>query len=371
MAPRPPLVLHVIPGLGTGGAEHMLATLVTARRREPYRQVVVNLLKGGANADRIRAAGVDLIEIGMRHPILLPAAIIRLAAVIRRLQPDVIQSWLYYGDLAALLALTLSGRRAATRLYWGVRCSDMDLSRYHWVLRQTIALCARWSAAPDAVIANSFAGRDVHRKLGYRPRVFPVIPNGIDTARFKPDAEARQRIRNELGIANNRPLVIHVARVDPMKDHDSLIAAARQLPEATFLLVGSRTEQLTTPDNVRGIGARTDMPALYAAADIAVSSSAFGEGFSNAIAEAMASGVPAIATDVGDAAAIIGAAGVLVPPRDRAALRAAIAAMIAEPASARQDRGLAGRHHIERHFSLARALDSFDGMFVHGTVPRE
>jgi glycosyltransferase involved in cell wall biosynthesis len=113
------------------------------------------------------------------------------------------------------------------------------------------------------------------------------------------------------------------------------------------------------------------MPALYAAADIAVSSSAFGEGFSNAIAEAMASAVPVIATDVGDAAAIVGTAGILVPPRDTAALRDAIEMLTREPAATRQARGLAGRHHIDQTFSLQRAVAAFDGLFVHGTMPDE
>ncbi|MBS0245064.1 MAG: glycosyltransferase [Proteobacteria bacterium] len=371
MPPSPLLVMHVIPGLRTGGAEHMLATLVAAKRRNPYRQVVVNLLKDGANADRIRAAGVELIELDMRHPVMLPIAVVRLARMIRRMQPDAIQSWLYYGDLSATAALAVSGRRPITRLYWGLRCSDMDLSRYHWGLRQAIALCARWSGKPDAVIANSFAGRDVHRQLGYRPRAFPVIPNGIDTVRFRPDAAARDRIRQELGIAGNRPIIIHAARVDPMKDHASLIAAARDLPDATFVLAGARTETLQTPDNMIALGARTDMPDLYAAADIAVSSSAFGEGFSNAIAEAMASGVPAVSTDVGDAAAIIGAAGRLVPPRDPGALRDALATLLAEPPDAREARGRASRHHIEQTFSLHRVVDNFDRLFAHGTLPEE
>lgn len=369
MSTLPPLVMHVIPGLGAGGAEHMLATLVAARRPHPYRQVVVNLLRGGQNAEPIRAAGVDVIELNASHAVFLPAAIIRLSRIIRRLQPDVIQSWLYYGDIAATLALALSGRRAATRHYWGVRCSDMNLNRYHWLLRQAIGLCTRLSGRPDAVIANSYAGRDVHRQLGYRPRAFHVIPNGIDTARFKPNAAERQRIRGELGLPDDRLLIIHVARVDPMKDHASLIAAARSIPDATFLLAGSGTSDLTAPANVRKLGTRSDMPSLYAAADIAVSSSAFGEGFSNAIAEAMACGVPAVATDVGDAAAIIGTAGIIVPPRDPAALRDAIERLTREPAATRQARGLAGRQHIDRTFSLQRAVAAFDGLFIHGTIP--
>ena len=91
--------------------------------------------------------------------------------------PAAIQSWLYYADLISLWALEISGRRATTRLYWGVRCSDMDQSKYQRGLRWAIAACVSRSARPDAVVANSFAGRDAHLRLGYAPRAFPVRPD--------------------------------------------------------------------------------------------------------------------------------------------------------------------------------------------------
>ena len=132
-----PVVLHVIPSLVMGGAEHVLTSLVTAKRLTPYPQGVVNLMKGGPYTDPIRNAGVPLYEIGLNRA-NLPVAVFRLASLIRKLSPLVIQSWLYYGDLIATVALYLSGRRHQTRLYWGA------LFRHQPALQHTIAFsCCR------------------------------------------------------------------------------------------------------------------------------------------------------------------------------------------------------------------------------------
>jgi glycosyltransferase involved in cell wall biosynthesis len=366
-----PLVLHVIAGLGIGGAERMLAALTTAPRRAPHRQAVIDLLAGGALGAEIRAAGVPVHEIGLEGPLGVPRAIARTARLIRALAPDCVQTWMYYADLIGLWALERSGRRAATRLYWGIRCSDMDQSRYGSALRWTIAACARRAARPDAVVANSFAGRDAHRRLGYRPRAFAVIPNGIDTARFRPDPEARRRVRGELGIPERAFVALHAARIDPMKDHATLAALAGLRPDLLFLAVGKGTEALAGAPNLRGLGIRVDMPALYAAADAVLSTSAFGEGFSNVLAEGMAAGLPAVATHVGDARAIAGEAGAVAPPRDPAALAAALDRIAAAAPAERAARAAAARAHIEARFSLARCVAAFDALHLHGALPED
>ena len=312
-------VLHVIACRGVGGAENMLASLVTAKRSSPVSQAVVNLMSEPVLTERMRNAGIEVHELDLRSPAGMPMALARLTGLIRAHTPAAIQSWLYYADLMSLWALRMSGLRAKTRLYWGVRCSDMDQSRYRAQLRWTIAACARRAGEPDAVVANSFAGRDVHRRLGYAPRAFPVIVNGIDTERFRPNDAERTRIRAELGIDASATVAIHAARVDPMKDHDSLLALARATPDITFVMAGAGTENLAKPSNVIALGLRRDMPAVYAAADIALSTSAFGEGFPNTIGEAMAAALPVLATDVGDSKRIIGDTGMTAPPRDPAA----------------------------------------------------
>jgi glycosyltransferase involved in cell wall biosynthesis len=362
-------VLHVIAARGIGGAEHMLSALVTAKRDSPLSQAVVNLMADPELAAAVRASGVPVYELGLRKVVQMPLVLTHLVKLIRTLRPAAIQSWLYYSDLLSLWALNLSGRRTITRLYWGIRCSDMDLSKYRASLRWTVAACAKRSQEPDAVIANSYAGLSVHRQLGYTPQQFAVIPNGIDCERFKPDASARTRIRAELRISETAPVVIHVARVDPVKDHASLIAVAGALPNVTFIVVGQGTNALAVHSNVIALGARRDVASLYSAADLALFTSINSEGFPNVVAEAMACGLPVVATDVGDASRIVADTGLIVPPRDIAAMVAAIQRFLDEPLPLKRQRALACRNHIEQHFSLDRAVTAFDALHQYGTLP--
>ncbi|MCC6468878.1 MAG: glycosyltransferase [Alphaproteobacteria bacterium] len=351
-------VLHVIAGLETGGAETMLAALVTAKP-PALEQSVVAMVPGGAQAERIAAAGIALGDLGMRRGRPDPRAILRLARAIRAARPEVVQSWMYHADLAATLALPLSGLKRQVRHAWNLRCSDMADRDYGRMFRLVRGAWLRLAGRADLLVTNSQAGLDYHRGLGLRAPAVRVIPNGIDAARFQPDPAARARLRQSLGLAPDAPVVIHVARVDPMKDHATLFAAFAQVPTATLLLVGHGTERLAAPPRVLGLGERADVPALLAAGDLAVSSSAYGEGFSNALAEAMAAGLPAVATDVGDARLILGDTGRLVPPRDPAALARAIGALLAEPAAARAARGAAARARVVERFALAACIQRF------------
>jgi glycosyltransferase involved in cell wall biosynthesis len=199
--------------------------------------------------------------------------------------------------------------------------------------------------------------------MGYHPRRTQVIANGIDTERFQPDKATRREVRNELGIPDDAILLIHVARVDPMKDHQTLLAAMAKLPDIHALVVGFGTERLLVTPNVQCLGVRTDLPRLYPAADFVVSSSAFGEGFSNVIGEGMASGLPAIATDVGDARIIIGETGVVVPPRDADALALAVRSLASERPRERILRSTRARARVVEKFSLANAIAQFDELY--------
>lgn len=358
----PPVVLHVIPGLGMGGAERMLTSLVAAKRSPQYGQCVVNLMKGGEFSQQIRNAGIPLHELDLDE-MTLPATVLRLAKLIRHLSPVAIQSWLYYGDLISTTALYLSGRRRQTRLFWGVRCSDLNQSDYGKRLRLSVAACAKLSRFTDAVVANSYAGRRHHQRIGYSPPEFIVIPNGIDTAYFRPDPYLRARIRNELGIANAAEFVIHVGRVDQLKDHATFLKIAGVMPNVRFAAIGRGTEALEVPPNVMRLGIRGDMQSVYAAADYLVSTSV-SEGFPNVIAEAMASGVPAIATDVGDTREIIGDTGYVVRPGSPADIVAALQRLMEERESQRKDRAMLCRDRIITQFSLERAVASFDALHL-------
>lgn len=351
-------VLHVIAGLESGGAETMLAALVAARP-PGLDQSVVAMVPGGAQAARIAAAGIPLATLGLRRGQIDPLALWRLARIVRARRPHVVQSWMYHADVATALALPLTGLRKSLRLAWNLRCSDMAGQAYGWKFRAVRTAWLRLAPLADLLIANSRAGLDYHLGLGLKARATRLIPNGIDTDRFRPDPAARARLRQALGIAREANVVVHVARVDPMKDHATLLAAMERVPNATLLLVGKGTKRLAAPPRVLGLGERGDVPALLAASDLAVSSSAYGEGFSNALAEAMAAGLPAVATDVGDAREILGEVGQICPPRDPAALAQAIGSALGEGREALGARRQAARARVVECYALGRCIERF------------
>ncbi len=356
-------VLHLITSLQTGGAETQLATLAAANHDAGRAVAVVSLVPGGPNRDRLNAAGVPAMDLGLARGSWSPRALFRLIRIIRTVQPTVLQSWMYHADLLATVAWILARRWRETRLYWGVRCSDLDMARYGAQLVRVVRLCAWLSRLPGAVVANSVAGRAVHRRLGYRPAAFPVIDNGIDTERFRPDADVRAAVRAEHALDPDTPLIAIVGRVDPMKDYLTFIQALDRLPGVHAFAVGERTNELPDVDRLFRFGRRDDVDRLLPACDVIVSSSAFGEGFSNALAEGMACGLPAVATDVGDAKRLIGECGLTVPPRDPPALAAAIQSLLDGDA---KTLGARARARIAEHFSVPRMVDSFNRLHDHG-----
>lgn len=373
-------VLHVIPGLGVGGAERCLATLVSAtpqkatpqkatpQKGAPLDHHIANLLApaDGPIADMVQESGVPVTDLELTGLRTLPRTVSRLARLIRETRPDVVQGWMYYGDLLATLALGRSGRRRDTRLIWGVRCSDMDLRRYGRRLRLTVRACARLSRRPETVIANSAAGRAAHIALGYHADDFRVIPNGIDTERFRPVEGARKALAADLGLDPGRPMTALVARVDPMKDHDTFLDIVASRPEVQFIAAGAGTEALPDRPNLRRTGAWSDMPALYPALDALLLTSAFGEGFPNVIGEAMACGVPVVTTPVGDAAEIVGDTGEIAPVGDAPALAAGLDRLLADNATARNVRRQTARARIVGHYSVARMLAAFTELYREG-----
>lgn len=359
-------VMHVITGLNTGGAERMLANLCIAQHRDGASPVVVSLSPGGSQRDRLQAAGVSVVDLGLRRGMPNPLGLFRLAGIVRREKPPVVQSWMYHADLVALLSLWLSGQRKSTRLYWGVRCSDVDLGAYPVPLRIVVRLCALLARFVDGVVYNSKAGEAAHRKLGYRPRRSVVVDNGIDTGDFAPDPEVGKRVRQEMDLPEDAFIVATVARYDTMKGYDTLLAALRRSRDVTCLAIGAGTEVLAGKTRVIPLGERDDVPRLLSAVDALVSPSHFGEGFSNAIGEAMASGLPVVATDVGDAARIVGDAGIVVPPRDADALASALA-RLRDDAEMRRSLGRKARAQIEGSFGLKRSIDAFEAL--HAAAP--
>jgi glycosyltransferase involved in cell wall biosynthesis len=348
-------VMHVISGLETGGAEAFLVQLAAALKARGFAQDVVSVTTAGTHAATLQANDIPVHALNVGSLPGAMAAVGRLVALVRRTKPDVMQGWMYYGDLFATLANRATpGKR---RLYWNLRASDTVEGGYGRLVR----INAKLSGWPDMVVANSQTGLDFHLKHGYRPRLTEVIPNGVDTARFRPDPADRAALRFELGLPADAVVAIHVARLNPMKDHASFLNAMASLPQLRGLLVGAGTETLDLPGNVGALGLRGDVERLYRCADLVVSSSAFAEGFSNILAEGMSSGLVPIATDVGDARLIVGDTGQVVPIRDPEALKTALAEEAGRPDL--DQRKAAARARMAENFTLERAVERFAALY--------
>ncbi len=248
-------IVHLITGLEVGGAERMLARLVTATDRDRFTSIVVSMTDEGAVGPLLTKAGIRLETLGMRRGRADPRAVPRLLRILRAVRPDVVQTWLYHADLLGLVARWLGH---APALLWNVRCSEsVGAGAVRFAL-------ARLSATPDCVIVNSLAGQRFHQGLGYHPKRWEYFPNGFDTRALRPDEAARQRFRGELGIADETIAIGLAARYHAMKDHATFLAAAalltRSRPGIVFLLAGSGitrdNRELVAAIDAQGLGDR-------------------------------------------------------------------------------------------------------------------
>lgn len=369
-------VAHVITGLNTGGAEMMLFKLLSHGRSGALGAQVVSLMGGGPMRERIQSAGIVIESLNMRRGVPSFAALRRLWGIMHRMRPDIIQGWMYHGNLAASIASWFcKGKIPAV---WNVRQSLYDLKHERPLTRWMIRINALLSPHVDAIIYNSHTSARQHEAFGFDASLTRVIPNGFDTSVFQPDTHARIGIRHELGLSDNQLLIGLIGRFHPMKDHRTFLNAAallvREFPEVHFLLAGSEVDtdnlfltamitELGLGERVLLLGERKDIPQLNAALDIASSASAWGEGFANVVGEAMSCGVPCVVTDVGDSAFIVGDTGKLVPPGDPEKLAMAWKNVIALGRDERQALGMLARQRIIDNFSLGVVVKQYEDLY--------
>jgi glycosyltransferase involved in cell wall biosynthesis len=363
-------VVHVITGLEPGGAEHQLVNVVTRLDPSRFEPIVISLTGRGPLAEPLESAGVPVHALRVATD---PVAFVRL---LRRESPDLVETWLYKADLIGGLATLGSGR---VPLLWSVHQTDLRPEpglRSNVLAARICAPLSRW--LPTLILCVSPEAARAHAAMGYRADKFRVVPNGFDTDRFRPDDDARAAVREQLGWDESTPIVGLVARFDPQKDHRTFATAARrvldEVPDVRFLLCGRgvttgnadlidllRASEIH--DRVAVLGVRDDMPAVTAALDVAVSSSAFGEAFSIAIGEAMATGVPCVATDTGNASRLVGDAGRVVPVRNPLALAGAINDLLRMSRAERCAMGARGRAAIVDQFSLSSVVRRYEATY--------
>jgi glycosyltransferase involved in cell wall biosynthesis len=383
-ASRPLRVLHVITGFNAGGgAETLLLRLLEELSEEERRgHEVISLRPQGSLAPAVEALGIPVSGLGMiETPAAADARRIReLARAIRRSGAHVVQTWMLHSNILTGLAGKVAGHLPVV---WGVHVSMVTRETQGtatFLFQRVEAVCS-WFV-PARIIACSVSAQDAMEELHYRRKLLITIPNGFDVERFKPDPAAGAAAREELGLGPEQTVIGHVARFHPVKGHAALLAAAPAAlagdPNARLVLCGDgvtrdnpAVAKLLEPlgDQAIALGRRDDLPRLLNAFDFAVSSSA-GEALPLAVGEAMASGLPMVATDTGDSKVMVGDTGLVVPVGDEAALAAAIAEMMTAGREKRLELGRAARERIGSRYSMAVMVDGYRRVWDEAVAAR-
>jgi glycosyltransferase involved in cell wall biosynthesis len=302
-------------------------------------------------------------------------ALLHLTRLLSALKPDLLMGWMLHGNLAVWAATKLLRREGP--LAWTIRNLPGDQPAESLFTRGL----KRWGAVVSGdvplVVFNAWAGAEGYRSLGYRPNRTVVIPNGFDTERFRPRPEEAVLLRREIDAPPEVRLMGLIARHHPVKDHPTFLRAVRHVvsrePAVHAVLAGTGAdeanpeltrwiEELGLRDRVHRLGPRADIERVMAGLDVGCLSSR-SEGFPNVVGELMACGVPCVVTDVGDAARVVGDAGVVVPAGDPEALaRGALSLLRLDP-ERQLARSAASRNRIVSRYSVAAMIASYDRLY--------
>ena len=370
-------IIHIITGLSIGGAEMMLYKLLSRTDKQNISPIVISMGdKDGELRERIEALDIPVYSLAIKRSSFFSLnRLLKLIRLTRELKPDIIQGWMYHGNLVAILVSIFAAGHPAVA--WNIRHSLYDLRYEKRSTRLVIQLNRLFSHWPKTIIYNSNISRKQHETFGFNSRRSQMIPNGIEPQKIGLSFERIQNIRSSLNIPIPAIVVGHVARFHPMKDHQGFLQAAVGIAqkhlEVHFVLVGRdiklQNEVLANliPSEMNNrfhlLGERNDVPELLGAIDLFCLSSAWGEGWPNVIGEAMAAGVPCVATDVGDSRVILGETGIVVPPRDPAALTAGIERLIMMTPEQRRSLGEAARSRIKDHYNLDLIVDQYASLY--------
>jgi glycosyltransferase involved in cell wall biosynthesis len=368
--PGPLRIVYLIDKMGAGGAQTHLRSLASRLDRERFSTEVVCLTRGGVSADRLRLEGIPVTVLGVSRlysPSAGPA-FLRFAARLRQTRPAVVHTYLstanVFGSAAARVASV--GGLITTRRDTGF--ADGRL------MRRALALTNRWARRVVAVSEDT--ARIARQREGVAEPLLAVIPNGVDLDRFSP-AGRRDKARDALGIPPSVPLLATVSHLTPIKGIDVLVEAApairAEVPEAHFLVAGRGTEQervqrridaLGLGNAFRLLGSYDDVPGLLEAADLFVLPSR-SEGQPNAVIEAMAMGLPVVASRVGGVPEVArhDREALLVEPDEPEGLAQACRDVLTAPDLARR-LGRAGHERAQAEFSLPTMLGRYADLYA-------
>lgn len=359
-------VIHIITGLGSGGAENMLHKLLKYSDKELYYHEIISLVDEGVMGERIKAEGITIHSLNLSGKNFLKS-LIKARRICKEF--DIVNTWLYHADLFGVITAKILLNK---KLIWNIRHSNLDKEANKGSTLRIIKLNSLLSRFVDCITYNSNSAFETHKKIGFIDKDSQIIPNGFELDKFNFNLYDRIRIRKDLSINEEEKVIITVGRWNIQKDYFTLLRALNELKKLNvrfkMIMIGTNLDYLNNDlsdlidqydlkENVILLGRRVDIPALLSSADIYVSSS-LGESFSNAIGEAMACGLPCVVTDVGDSRDIVGKSGLIVEKQNYMILSKALMELLRT--NDLTNYKISARNRVEAKYSIKNVVKEYE-----------
>ena len=359
-------IVHIITSLDVGGCEKVLFNLLSFDKSQKTRILVISLNLKGYYRKKLIESGFEVLSLNLKEKKFL--SIFLFIKSIINFKPDIIQGWMYHGNLFALFAKFLLFKK--TNLFWNIRQTLYDVKLEKSSTKFVIFICKIFSKFPTKILANSRVSILQHIKYGYADN-FKLIINGVDINNFKIDNNLGSLFRKKFGISENADCIGLIARYHPMKDHNFFIENILKVVKDNNIvpvIVGknivkqkNKIFQLVPNELISKfilVDEYEDINEVLNSLNLICITSRWGEGMSNILIEAMSTGLNCISSEIGDNKHLINNFGSTYTVGDEITFVSLLNKHISK-ATDYKKRSMDTRNHIIKNYSLTLMFQKY------------